>query len=389
MTHYCGAVLVLALNVHFFTCRKHSARKLVRWGTVQVASVGFYGGWLPLLLVQYLYLPAGTFAHLSNGGGLLRTLLPFSLAPVHPSTVAAWIGLVVLLAAAFVATIRAFLPSVRRQSAAMLAPPSAGSTLSLRLLVAFAAALLTCAASPVISVAAVKVSDTTLPLLLGVLPATYALCVASLGLIAVAGWFNLRLLPRGHNVQVEAFCMPLLVLGLAAVAVAGKGLQARNAIGLLPFLCILAAQCFTPRRLVSAAAWISLVVGVALPSLSRQYAAFEPRQDFRGAARVVESFSRLEAHGSSNFVLPMWDRPGIEYYLGKATANGLMTPAQMPPESLLPDGVNVVLTREAYENSGDYLSAFRAVLGQRFALTGATPLREVVVAHFQRISQGD
>ena len=155
---------------------------------------------------------------------------------------------------------------------------------------------------------------------------------------------------------------------------------------LLPPLYILAATAWEPKRLLGRAAILVLVVSLTIPSIARSRRTFLPRQDFRGAGTLIGKLSQDE-HGTANFVLPMWDRPGLEYYLGAGTANGIMSPSQLPPVSFLPHRVNVVLTRGAFENQGLFLGTFSQVLGGAYRTTDkGQAFRNVSVTVFERVT---
>jgi len=390
MTHYCGAVLVLALNAHFYTVRRHDPLKLVRWSIAQAACIAVFGLWLPFLLVQYLHLPSDTFKHLGHDGTLGRIILAFGPAPVHPSTFAAWAGAIALLSAALAGVVRGFaagLAATTSNNAAVSVPHR--RSLAAATLVAAAVALIACVCTPLITVWGIEVSEATLPLVLDVLPPAFGIIGAAVALVVAATWWNLAAVRRGHRIDGPAFALPLVAAGLAALYFFGKGLQARNAIVALPLVLGLAASSIVPRKLTAVIAMVALVLGLNLPSLANHHAAFEPRQDFRGVARFIRGNASDAPSGVANFVLPMWDRPGVEFYLGPGTANGVMSPSQLPPREILPDKVFVVLTREAMEESKAYVSAISAVLGKSYRLVRSVPFRMAVVVEFQRSPNGE
>ncbi len=383
LTHYYAAILILAVNVHFFTVAKHPLNRTVRWCLTQGIALAGFGMWLPLLLVQYFHLPEGIFAHLQSPNALAMTALAFGPGPVHPSSIVAWLG-TGLYGAAIIATLVADFPrrahtgvtsTLQKQTIAMSRRQSTAAAVVLAMLLF----------GPMLSVAYVEATEATLPLLLQELPLGYLCLFCGVSLIVSGAVFNLRFLRGGHRMEPESFVFCLSALLICLSFAAGRPFLARNVIFLLPLSCLLVASALKARNAVTRFAIVALVLSLTVPSVVRHDTAFEARQDFKGTAALVVEVGSASYGELATFVLPMWDRPGLEFYLGEGTAFGIMSPAQIPPAAHLPDTVNVVLTRAAFERKREFLEDISRRLGADFKLQRTMALRRVFVAVYQRL----
>jgi hypothetical protein len=243
-----------------------------------------------------------------------------------------------------------------------------------------------CLAGPALTVLVLPAGQPTAPLLYLELPRAYLIAFVGIFMLLVGNLYNIRGAGEGHPLPATASLTVGTIAILAILYVLHRPFQPRNWCMLLPALYLLAATAWQPRKLLGRTAILVLVASLAIPSLSRHGRAFLPRQDFRGASNLIAHLAQDE-HGTANFVLPMWDRPGIEYYLGAGTANGIMSPSQLPPLSYLPHRVNVVLTRRAFEDQGLFLGTFRQVLGGTYQATDkGRSFRNVSVTVFEKVS---
>jgi len=385
LTHYYAAPLVFAVNVHFFTVRKHNSRMLFEWSVVQGIALAFFMFWLPFLLVQLLHLPEGMFAHLKRSASVGRLLLAMGPATVHPSVIVAWLGSILVLGPALFGIGRAIL---RRPKAATSPGELEQAGLVRRRGRIVVGVLLLAITAPMISAAVVKVSETTLPLLLRELPRCYMLLFGALFLLFAGNLMNMRVVESGHRVESTPSVLLLTSVVFACLYALHRAFLPRNLIFLLPPLCVFVATVWQPRRMLAKTALLALVLSVTAPSLMRQDNFFEPRQDFKRAAQVVRLQTRGFSSGIANFVIPMWDRPGFEYYLGQGTANGLMNPSQIPPAVSLPGTVNIILTRQAFDNKRVFVDTIERILSPDFKQTGGGRFRGVFVAVFERTTKG-
>ncbi len=380
LTHYYAAVLLLVANAHYFTVRRFSPTKLFRWTIVQGLAFAAFLSWAPLMLVQFLHLPETMYAPATEPTAAQLHLLFFGLAPSHPARLIAWLSALLLLGATLVGLFAAFRTRRERDSGSVDQRKrlSRGRSLAALLVITI------CLAAPALTALVLPVGQPTTPLLYLELPRAYLIAFIGIFMLLVGNLYNLREAGEGHPLPATAS----LIVGTLAVLIIlfnfHRPFQPRNWSMLLPALYLLAATAWQPRKLLGRAAIIVLIVSLAIPSLSRHSCAFLPRQDFRGASNLIGKLAQDE-HGTANFVLPMWDRPGLEYYLGAGTANGIMSPSQIPPVSILPYRVNVVLTRRAFEDQAVFLGTFRQVLGQNYHATEkGRAFRNVSVTVFEK-----
>ncbi len=381
LTHYYAAILLLVANIHFFTVRRFSPERLFRWSVVQGISFSAFLFWAPLMLVQFLHLPETMYAPATESTAANLHLLFFGLSPSHPARIVAWLSALLMAGGAIHGLVAAFLARelVRPTKPGSDARLSRGRSLTALLVIAL------CLAAPALTVLVLPGAQPMATLLYLELPRTYLIAFVGIFLLIVGNLYNLRGAGDGHPLPATASLTVGTLLVLALLYNFHRPFQPRNWCMLLPPLYILAASAWQPRKLLGRAAIVVLIVSLAIPSLVRHHRAFLPRQDFRGAGNLIARLSQDE-RGTANFVLPMWDRPGLEYYLGAGTANGIMSPSQLPPISFLPDRVNVVLTRGAFENQGLFLGTFGQVLGGTYRATEqGRSFRSVSVTVFEKV----
>jgi uncharacterized membrane protein len=382
LTHYYAAVLLLVANAHFFTVRRFSPQKLYRWTMVQGLAFAAFLSWAPLMLVQFFHLPETMYAPATESTAADLHLLFFGLAPSHPARLIAWLSAFLLLGA----TIAGLYGSFRTQSNRVPSNTEREMRLPRGRSLAALLVIAVCLAAPALTVLVLPVGQPTAPLLYLELPRAYLIAFIGIFMLLVGNLYNSRGAGEGHPLPATA---SLTVGTLAILAVLynfHRPFQPRNWCILLPALYLLAATAWQPRKLLGRTAIVVLIASLAIPSVTRQSRSFLPRQDFRGASTLIAKLSQDE-HGTANFVLPMWDRPGVEYYLGAGTANGIMSPSQLPPVSFLPHRVNIVLTRAAFEDQGLFLRTFREVLGGAYQATEkGQSFRNVSVTVFEKVA---
>lgn len=378
LTHYYAVVPVLAANLYFFTFRPAQRSRVFAWVLSQGMCLALLGLWLPLILVQYFHLPSAMFAHLGRSDVARMTLLALGPAPVHPSQIVAWFSSGLLLTAAA----GGVLLDLKRSKAAPTRTPD-HSRFFLSVGESRTVVLLLCLllAAPMFTVAFIEGSEATLPLLLQELPLAYALLFLAVILLMLAAVANRKWLRRGHAMAAPPFFFATTALLLLALGAAQARFLPRNVIFFLPLAAISATSLLKAKGLLARAALIALIVGICLPSVIRQRS-FEPRQDFRGAAHFINN-ARLHPKAElSTFVLPMWDRPGLEFYLGKGSASGLMNTGQLPLQLSLPEKIAIVLTREAFERRTEFLAAISRALEPKYGLEQTSSFSRVLVVIF-------
>jgi 4-amino-4-deoxy-L-arabinose transferase-like glycosyltransferase len=380
LTHYYSVPLVIMANVHFFTVRRFGQTRLYRWSVVQAGAFAVFLLWAPLLLVQLLHLPATMYMTPEESVRPGLYVLFLGMAPVHPARFVAWTtGFLVLL--------MALLRLVRAWRSERL-PPGMGVGRDLRLTVrrSISAHVLLglCLAAPAITALILPLSETTAPLLYQELSRTYILAFAGLFFLLIGNLYNARVADAGHRLPATPTIVAGTLVAFVLLFVLHRPFQPDNLLFLVPPLYLLAAAAWQPSRLLARASVAALVIGLAVPSLSQQSPAFLPRQDFKAAAHSIRDH-RDTTDGTANFVLPMWDRPGLEYYLGRGSANGIMSPSQLPPAFSLPGKVNLVLTRQAYDNKRIFLDTVVRMLEADYRLVGEESFRRIHVAIFERL----
>ena len=380
LTHYYAVIPVLAANMYFFTVRVHQRQKMLHWVLSQAACLACLGLWLPLTLVQYFHLPSGMFAHLQHSEAVKLTLLALGPAPVHPSRMVAWFGSGLLVAAAAAAVVQAFRQRLRSAPVATTEEPFFLPARESRPVVLVLCLLL---AAPMLTVAFIEGSEATLPLLLHELPLAYILLFAAVLVLLLAAVVNQRWLANGLGMKAPPFLFAASLLGVALLIVGEARFLPRNVIFLLPLAVISAASFLKAEGALARMAILSLIVGLCLPSVTRQRS-FEPRQDFRAAARFIYDAKTHPQADMETFVLPMWDRPGLEYYLGRGSASGIMNTGQIPPKETLPEKVAIVLTREAFQRRTEFMDAIAGALAPKYELQHASSFSRVLVIIFEQ-----
>ena len=384
LSHYYAVLLVAAMNVHFFTYRRMSPQRLFKWSMVQGLSAVAFLLWLPLLLVQLFHLPEGMFAHLKETAGLPLFFVYMGPSTSHPSTLVAWGGAALFVAAVLKTMVGAVMDR-ERHGEPVDTPAESGWSRKQGLMIT--CVLLLALLAPSAAAGVIKVTETTLPLLLQELPRCYIVLCAAFFFLLVGNLTNSKAVERGHGIAPAPFIAALTLVLFAVMYAINRAFLPRNLIFLLPLCCLLAATAWVPRKALSRAALTVLIISMTVPSLARMEQVFEPRQNFKEAARFIGQMDATE--GIANFVLPMWDRPGIEFYLGTGTANGLMSTSQFPPVPTLPGTVNLVLTRQAFDRRRAFLESAVQALGPEFNLEDdAGAFKRVYVAVFTRNRKG-
>lgn len=381
LTHYYAAVVLVLANAHFFTVRRFSVEQLFRWSITQGLAFAAFLSWAPLMLVQFLHLPETMYAPATEPTAAELHLLFFGLSPSHPARSIAWASMILLSGAVGLG----LLAAVRNASPVACARTEGELRLSRGRSLAALLVIAACLAAPALTALLLPDAQPTTTLLYVELPRTYLIAFIGLFMLLVGNLYNLRGAGDGHPLPATASLTLGTIIVLVMLYTFHRPFQPRNWLMLLPPLYILAASAWQPRRVLARTAILVLVVSLAIPSFARNTRAFLPRQDFRGASNLIADVSR-DDRGTANFVLPMWDRPGLEYYLGPGTANGIMSPSQLPPLSYLPNRVNIVLTRRAFEDQGLFLNTIGQVLGGAYRNTDqGQSFRNVSVTVFERV----
>ncbi len=374
--------LVLAANLHFFTARKRGRGRLLRWALVQIWSLAACSVWLPVLMVQWFKFPGEPMTDEGTASLVVDLLMYLGLSTVHPSQVVTVVGTVLPLAAAAVAIVQRLrhgsLPGEEPDSSANGQPVSLAARVQLGL------GVVACLGGPLLSVVAIPTTETTLPLLVGELARSYPLIIGALFLLLVGPMVNSSLLSRGHGLPMLPFVVLLSLLSLGAMFFLHKPFHPRQVLFLVPLLYALAASAWHPMGMMGKAAVAALLLALTGPALTDRELAFEPRTDLRSAAQLISTRVPDRSQAQPVFVIPMWDRPALEFYLGEDRAEGIMIPQRISQAALAAESVTLVLTREAFEQSDAFRKSVAHLLGRRFQLKETGRFRGVFVACFVR-----
>jgi len=374
--------LVLAANIHFFTSRPRSSVRLLRWALVQAWSVAACSVWLPVLMVQWFRFPGEPVVGQSSLVALRDVLLYMGISTVHPSRIIAVVGTALPLGAVLLGMVTA----IRRRSgpAERVKPDPDEPSLSVSARVQIAIGMLACLGGPLLAVLVIPTTDTTLPLLVGELARSYFLIIGALFLLLVGPMVNRGVLARGHGIAVLPFVLLATSLLLLALLLLHRPFHPRQVLFLLPGMAVMAAAAWQPEGMLGKASLTALVLALAGPSLTERGNAFEPRTDLRAAAEFVSGRLPTRSPDRPVFVIPMWDRPALEFYLGNDRAEGIMVPQRVTQASRSAVEVTLVLTREAFDEREAFRKSAGHLLGPRFQLKDSAQFRGVYVAVFVR-----
>jgi len=374
--------LVVAANIHFYTARRRSPARLLRWSLVQTWSIALCSTWLPALMIQWFRFPAEPASVQTAMAAASDLLMYLGISTVHPSYVVGWLGTLLPLAAAGIAMARSF-GAERRPNAE---PDDADSArpLSFTARLHVAAAMLASLLGPVAAVLLIPTTESTMSVLVGELARGYFVIIGALFLVAIGPLVNRSVVAAGHGVAAVPFVLLLGTLLLAALFCLHRPFPPRQVLFLAPPILVLAATAWVPSRMLGKAAVCALALALAVPSLMERNKAFEPRQDLRAAAAFVTERVPFQVPEQPVLVIPMWDRPALEYYFGADRAEGVMKPQQIASAARKAQSVTLVLTREAFDERKAFRDSAGRLLGPRFHLKETGQFRGVYVAHFVR-----
>ncbi len=384
-TSYASMLIVLPANLHFFTVRQHRPRRLFWWTFSQAATLAAGTFWIPLYLIQYFHLPQVMPMAQGVQDSTLITLLAFGMAPVHPSMFVAWGCAVLVITPAACAMVLTFVQSEKPKYV-----PLQRRTLQMRLwwAVGSIAVILIALSGPVLVCLYLDVSTASMNYLLLELPKAYLLLFGFVFTLLAGVILNRYVIKRGHRFWAAPMILLLAPVVMVPLSMGNVAYHPRYLLILLPLVYALAAHCWVPRGWLPKTALVLFILAAAIPSVFRENQYFEPRQDFRQVSQNIKRLKTRHQDNTLTVVLPMWDRPGLEYYLGQGEAMGVMGVGQLPPRESLPDVVNVVLTRHAYDRSDAYASAFGQLLSPDYRLTDVSRLRQIVQVTYQKIQKG-
>lgn len=381
LTHPQGLFIAAAVALYGFAVRPRRPEHLVAWTVTHFVVIAAVSWWLPLMLLQRGHVPAAAFRAAESALPPDRWLSVFGPAAAHVSPLwAAGSGVLALLAFC-VGLFRAW------RGWSGLEPPGdrSGPTplvFTKPLFFTMIASVCLAVLLPLTQLWLTAITDRHLDALIGQLGWTYLIVAGLLAVLVGIAMLRQRL---QFSVRLS---LPLFVVGASVVGLWALGLDApdhslRDLLHLLPFLAVFVGRGLEPRHWTSAVIAGVLLVALAAPSLVAAPHRFLPRQDLRGCARVIESYA-APIPGVANFVIPMWDREALEYYLGEGTATGVMSPDDLPPSSYLPNIVNVVMTRGAAKNREVFAQAFTRRLDMTHEREATVSLRRVQMIRYIR-----
>ena len=384
LTHPQGLFIAAAVALYGYAVRPRRPEHLVAWTVVQFVVVAAISWWLPLTLLQRGHVPAVAFRAADTGFALENWVSVFGPAAAHPSSLWAVGAGVLSLIALAVGLYRAWRAWPGRETGAL---PRARRTLIFTrpLFLTMVAAICLSVVLPLTQLWLNAVTDRYLNALIGQLGWTY---------LAVAGLFGLLIILTLLRLRVTTsarLSLPILIVGASCVGIWLLGLREprhslRDLVHILPFVAVFIGRGLEPRHWTGGVIAAVLVAALAAPSLMTAPERFLPRQDLRGCAQIIEGHLGAKP-GAANFVIPMWDRVALEYYLGEGTAMGIMSPDDLPPTSCLPGVVNVVMTRGAADHSEVFARAFSARLAATHERAATVSLRRVQMIRYIRIGE--
>ena len=391
LTHPQGLFIAAAVALYGYAVRPRRPEHLVAWTVVQFVVVAAISWWLPLTFLQRGHVPAVAFRAAEAGLALENWVSIFGPAAAHPSSIWAAGAGVLSLVALGVGLYRAGRAWPGREAAGLKArsrplSPDRGTLVFTRpLFLTMVAAICLAVVLPLTQLWLNAVTDRYLNALIGQLGWTYLTVVGLFGLLILLTLLRLRVT---MSVRLS---LPLLIIGASGVGVWLIGLQdphhrLRDLIHILPFVAVFIGRGLEPRHWTGGVIAAVLLVALAAPSLMTAPERFLPRQDLRGCAQVIEGHLGAKPV-AANFVIPMWDRVALEYYLGEGTATGIMSPDDLPPASYLPGVVNIVMTRGAADHSAVFARSFSSRLAATHERAATVSLRRVQMIRYIRIGE--
>jgi len=381
LTHTQGLFITGAVAIYGFAVRPCKPQHLVAWTVTHFVVIAAVSWWLPLMLLQRGHIPAAAFRAAESALPLDQWVSLLGPATAHTSRIWAVGGGVLALIAAAIGLFRAWRSWPGRETPSET-PRRLPLVFTRPLFITMIVSMCLAVLLPLTQLWLTAVTDRHLEALVGELGWTY-LIVA--GLFAVLIGF--ALLRQRLQISLR-LSLPLFVIGASVLGLWSLGLKApdhslRDLLHLLPFFAVFIGRGLEPRHWTSAVVASVLVAALAAPSLLASTEQFLPRQDFRGCARIIEGHTAATP-GVANFVIPMWDRGALEYYLGEGTATGIMSVDDLPPSNYLPNVVNVVMTRGAADNSEVFARAFGERLLKTHEHDATVSLRRVHMIRYIR-----
>ncbi|MBM4370654.1 MAG: glycosyltransferase family 39 protein [Deltaproteobacteria bacterium] len=383
LSHPLGPFMVAGVALGGFAVHLPGPRHLAAWTVAHGVAVAATSWWLPMALLQQGHLPAPAFREVADGVSLASGLAMMGPGAAHPSPTWAWLSGALSLAGAGLGLLRGLRsPQGSRESPESLPRAQSMLAFSRPIFLALIASLILAIVLPVSQIWFTMVSGPHLDLLIGALGKSYL--VTGLAFAALVGLAMIR----QRTVLARRVSLPALVIAgtLTGLGLAGNGSPQDALRDLLPavaFLGIYLARGIEARHWTTALVTVLILLALAAPSILAAPEAFLPRQDLRACAKALQA-KRPGRPAEGTFVIPMWDRGGLEYYLGDGSATGIMSPADLPPAQDLPGTVNIVLTRQASEAPDLFARAFTARLGDTHDLDSTVRYRRVHLLRFSR-----
>jgi hypothetical protein len=381
-TSYYGLITVFLLNLLHYLGYHGPDRAFNRWGIIQTWTLTAYSWWLPVLLVQISDLNLLQDWARVQAAAFPRFVEALGPAAAHPVPFWRLAAGALAVGAGLVGIVRVF-----REVWGQLfvprtpCPPTITRPQFLSLTVAMTLAMLL----PFAQLLVPAPDSYAREALMSQFPLVQIVICGILTLGSLTAFVHLRLTRVLPLPTVAAYGLLASLMLASSVPLLGPVPMAQG-VFLLPFCAYLAAIGLRPRQWLAGLPAFALLLTLAVPSLLNADQGFEARPDFRALAGRIRATAG-PAQGVANFIIPMWDRVGLEYYLGAATANGVMSPIDLPPANLLPQRVNVVLTREALDRAELFQEAFAKQLAPAFTLVEASNSGSLVLLGFERLSE--
>jgi hypothetical protein len=382
LTSYYGLITVFLLNLLHYVGYRGPAASFNRWGIIQTWTLAAFSWWLPVLLVQisdFSLLQDWSQSSAPRFPAFVKALGP---AAAHPLEFWQFAAGGLAIGAALIGIWRVF----RGSWWELLGGRDRGGPAIARAeFINLTAAMTLAMFLPFVQFLVPSPDSYARDALMAQFPLVQVVICCILTLGTAAAFLHFKLPQTLAVPTVPTYTLLAAILLASSVPLLGPVPMAQGII-LLPFVAYLAAVGLRPRQWLAGLPAFALLLILAIPSLMNAQQGFEPRQDFRALSAHIRAAAST-AKGVANFIIPMWDRRGLEYYLGAATANGVMSPIDLPPTDLLPGRVNVVLTREALDRQDLFSEAFAKQLAPAFTLVESTKSGNLLLLGFERLTE--
>lgn len=378
-TDFHSAILLTLSGLHLFLFDRRTPTQTRRFAFAASVTLVFSAAWFPVFLA-HIQTPSVLFEP-TETDAWKRALLALGPAPAHVSGLVAWGSALSCLALGGYAVAHRAWASVKNASNALAPgaielPPWRSAIATGLTVAALAGPMLTYLLAPW-SAGFREALDSQL-----------LRAVALAGLFQFALLFLVFLNANRITRRIDVPLEDLVAVGLAVYYCVVYAFDVSHDFTKLsfaiPLFLLLAVRAYVPTKLSTALAILALVVATAAPSLLMGRTHFLPTPDFRTIARSIQLAPERSGR-TWNFILPMWDERGLEYYLGPGTVTGILAVEHIGPVERLPERINLVMTRKDYEDRGVHIAAAARYLGPAFIQSGVRAGDNIFMVSFERV----